>query len=62
MVLTREWMLVGARACDPAPATGIGSNACGFGGFFLVRDDEQLEKLRQVGPAQALLDVCVARR
>lgn len=60
MVMTRGWMLVAARACDPAPATGLGCNACGFGGFFLVRDAEQLQALRARGPAQALADLCVA--
>lgn len=62
MVMTRSWMLVAARECEPAAETGLGCNACGFGGFFLVRDAAQLEALRQRGPSRALLDLCVQRR
>lgn len=62
MVMTKSWLMVAARQCDPCPETGLGSNACGFGGFFLVRDDAELAKLEARGPAQALIDVCAPAR
>lgn len=61
MVCTRRWMVVAHRACEPCAETGIGCNACGFGGFFLVRDAAQLAALKSRGPARALVDLCARR-
>lgn len=61
MIMTREWMVVAQRLCDADPTTGIGGNAVALAGFFLVKDDEQLEALKARGPGNALADLIVRR-
>ena len=57
LLVTREWMLVVARA-RPDHA-GIGVNALGFVGALLVRDQDQLDMLRARGPMSLLRAVAV---
>ena len=57
LLVTREWMLVVARS-RPSHA-GIGVNALGFVGALLVRDQEQLDMLRDRGPMALLRAVAL---
>jgi ATP adenylyltransferase len=55
LLLTRRWMLLVPRRCESFH--GISLNALAFGGALLVRDENQLDVLRRVGPLAALRHV-----
>lgn len=59
MLMTRRLMMIVPRSNEHAH--GISINALGFAGSLLVRNDEQLEKLKTVGPMRALEQVSVSR-
>lgn len=52
LLATREWMLVVPRAREHVE--DISLNALAFAGSFFVKSEEQLARLRAVGPAAAL--------
>lgn len=52
LLLTREWLLVVPRSREHFGTISV--NALGFAGSLLVRDEEQLRRLRLVGPLAAL--------
>jgi len=55
LIATREWLLLVPRARERYQ--GIAVNALGFAGTFLVRNEEQLQLLRQIGPLNLLARV-----
>ena len=63
LLATRQWMLLVPRRCEhwePAPgARGISVNALGFAGSLLVRNQEQLQLVRECGPMEVLRHVAV---
>ncbi len=52
LLLTRHWMLLVPRARECWEGTSV--NALGFAGSLLVRDSEQLARLREIGPMRVL--------
>ena len=59
LLITREWMLFAPRSREKWEATSV--NASGFAGALLVRDEDELARVRSVGPMQLLRHVGVAR-
>ncbi len=59
LLVARDWMLFVPRRQEHFEQTSL--NALAFAGALLVKDDEQLDKLRRVGPLQALRHVAQAR-
>ena len=55
LLATREWMMVVPRSRESY--AGVPVNALGFAGSLLVRDDAQLQLLREVGPLTVLRHV-----
>jgi sulfate adenylyltransferase (ADP) / ATP adenylyltransferase len=55
LLVTRQWMCVIPRSQDSF--ADIPVNALGFSGALLVRNSEQLEQLRQIGPIKVLTEV-----
>jgi ATP adenylyltransferase len=55
LLVTRNWMLLVPRSQECFE--GISINALGFAGAFLVKDRQQLETLRTLGPVTALQSV-----
>ena len=55
LLITREWMLLVARTREESE--GISLNAMAFAGALLVRDQQQLARVRAKGPMQMLCDV-----
>ena len=55
LLVTRRWMLVVPRAREFAGTISI--NALGFAGSLFVKDHEELESLREIGPMAALQQV-----
>lgn len=53
MLLTGDWMLIVPRAREHV--AGISINALGFAGSLFVKSAEELQRLRDVGPMQALI-------
>ncbi len=58
LLVTRRWMWCVPRIQEHWK--GISINALGFAGSMLVRDDEELARLEEVGPMQMLADVAEA--
>ena len=59
LLLTHRWMLLAPRSqerCD-----GIGVNGLGFAGCLLVRNDDDLARLREMGPLAVLQRVGMPR-
>jgi sulfate adenylyltransferase (ADP) / ATP adenylyltransferase len=52
LLATRDWMVVVPRARESWQ--GISVNSLAFAGAFLVKDEEELEHLRRVGPFRVL--------
>jgi sulfate adenylyltransferase (ADP) / ATP adenylyltransferase len=59
LLMTRKWMLLVPRSRECFE--GISINALGFAGLFLVKDVQQLAKLRRFGPMTALRHVTSIR-
>ena len=59
LLLTRRWMLVVPRSRECWEGTSV--NALGFAGSLLVRDRDQLARLRDVGPMKVLVAVSGTR-
>jgi ATP adenylyltransferase len=59
LLITRDWMLFVPRAQEKWESTSV--NALGFAGALLVRDEDELARVREVGPMQLLRHVGVAR-
>ncbi len=57
LIVTREWMLVVPRSQEFFD--GISLNALAYAGSLFVRDQEEFERLRFVGPMKALASVAV---
>lgn len=55
LLLTRRWMLVVARGSECF--RGISINAMGFAGSLFVREQEQIEWIRESGPLMVLRSV-----
>ena len=55
LLITRQWMLMVPRSLEFF--RGISLNALAFAGAFLVRDQLQLDLLKQHGPLAALAGV-----
>jgi ATP adenylyltransferase len=55
LLVTRKWKLLVPRSRECFE--GISINALAFAGAFLVKDNQQLETLRRVGPMAALQHV-----
>ncbi|HYW04706.1 MAG TPA: DUF4922 domain-containing protein [Gammaproteobacteria bacterium] len=60
LLATRRWLWLVPRR--RAAFDGIGVNALGFAGAMLVRETEQLERLRRHGPLRVLQEVGRPRR
>lgn len=58
LLVTREWMLMVLRS-QPSFA-GVAVNSLGFAGSLLVRNTQELEHLRTIGPMTVLKNVGVA--
>lgn len=54
LLTTRQWMLLVPRSKEHV--AGISLNSLAYAGSFFVRDEEQLEMLRKIGPLQALCE------
>jgi len=57
LVATRDWMLFVPRRRDSFESISV--NGLGFAGAFLVKDHEELERLRRVGPMTVLREVAL---
>lgn len=57
LLLTHRWMLIVPRAREHFDSISV--NALGFAGSLLVRDREQLERVRAAGPMNVLRTVAV---
>ncbi|HEY9811208.1 MAG TPA: phosphorylase [Halomicronema sp.] len=55
LLATRDWMLVVRRSQEDFE--GISVNGLGFAGTFFVRNEGQLEKLKNMGPFKVLKEV-----
>jgi len=55
LLVTRRWMWLVPRSCEAFDSIEV--NALGFAGALLVRDREQLERLRVIGPLRLLREV-----
>ncbi|HEX5754242.1 MAG TPA: ATP adenylyltransferase [Archangium sp.] len=60
LLTTRDWMLLVPRA--RAESHGINVNAMGFAGSLLVKNQEQLQKLQELGPLELLRQVAPESR
>lgn len=58
LLITREWMLLVPRSQEKF--TSISVNSLGFAGALLVRDVEELERLKQIQPINILKNVAIA--
>lgn len=59
LIVTREWMLLVPRSREFWE--GMSINALGYAGALLVRDQEQLRRLREAGPLEALAAVGIRK-
>jgi ATP adenylyltransferase len=59
LLLTRDWMLLVPRSQDRV--AGISVNSLGFAGALLVRNADQLQRLKQMTPLALLQQVAIAR-
>ncbi len=57
LLATRDWMFFVPR--QKGSFQSISVNALGFAGAFLVKDDEELARLRAVGPMKVLREVAL---
>lgn len=57
LLATRRWMLLVPRSAEHAD--GISMNALGFAGSLFVRNEAQLERVRQAGPMALLRRVAM---
>ncbi|KND01842.1 uncharacterized protein SPPG_03632 [Spizellomyces punctatus DAOM BR117] len=55
MIMTREFMMVVPRRVERA--FGVSVNSVGFAGMLLVKNEEQLEVVKRVGPMEVLKEV-----
>ena len=55
LLVTPEWMLLVPRCAEKAD--GVAVNALGFAGSLFVRDAQQLEAVRRIGPMTVLKHV-----
>ncbi|MGF1525024.1 MAG: phosphorylase [Leptolyngbyaceae cyanobacterium] len=55
LLLTREWMMVVPRSQESY--ADIGVNSLGYSGWLLVKTDEDLERLKAIGPMTLLQTV-----
>jgi sulfate adenylyltransferase (ADP) / ATP adenylyltransferase len=60
LLATRDWMLLVPRVLDGADRIGI--NSLGFAGALLVKNEAQLEKLKQIAPMTLLSKVARSRQ
>ncbi|MGV7228670.1 MAG: ATP adenylyltransferase family protein [Nitrospirales bacterium] len=58
LLVTRQWMFLVPRSTECFE--GISVNALGFAGGFLVRDEEQSNLLKKIGPMTALQHVALS--
>jgi ATP adenylyltransferase len=59
LLLTRDWMLFVPRTREQWESISV--NALGFAGALLVRDGDELARVRETGPMRLLRHVAVAR-
>ncbi len=59
LLMTREWMMVIPRSKESYQDISI--NSLGFAGALLVRDAEQMEQLKQIGPLTLLQKVGIKK-
>jgi ATP adenylyltransferase len=59
LLIARDWMLFVPRTREQWESTSV--NALGFAGALLVRDEDELARVREVGPMRLLRHVAVAR-
>jgi ATP adenylyltransferase len=59
LLMTREWMMVIPRSKESYKNISI--NSLGFAGALLVRDAEQMEQLKQIGPLTFLQKVGIKK-
>ncbi len=57
LLITRDWMFLIPRSKECFDSISI--NALGFAGALLVRDEEEMQKVKQVGPLNILQEVAV---
>ena len=60
LLVTRQWMFLVPRSTECVE--GISVNALGFAGGLLVKDEQQLNQLKTVGPMTALERVAMCER
>ena len=56
LLMQRDWMLVVPRSSELSH--GISVNALGFAGSLFVKNHEDLQRLREIGPMTLLTEVC----
>jgi ATP adenylyltransferase len=59
LLATRDWMLLVPRSAEKYRSISV--NSLGFAGSLLVRNEEELAVVRDVGPMAILREVAVAR-
>ncbi|MBD2626511.1 ATP adenylyltransferase family protein [Trichormus variabilis] len=59
LLATREWMLIIPRSQEEFESISV--NSLGFAGALLVRNDEQLQLLKDIGPMNILRNVAVVK-
>jgi ATP adenylyltransferase len=59
LLATRDWMLAVPRSLEKYDTISV--NSLGFAGSLLVRNEEELSLVREIGPLQILWEVAVAR-
>jgi sulfate adenylyltransferase (ADP) / ATP adenylyltransferase len=57
LLVTREWMLIVSRSCECFESISV--NSLGFAGALLVRNQEQLQLLKQYGAMNVLKSVAI---
>lgn len=60
LIATREWMLVVPRSQEEFESISI--NSLGFAGALLVRNNQQMQLVKDIGPMNILKKVAVARK
>jgi ATP adenylyltransferase len=59
LLATRDWMLVVPRGAEKCGSISV--NSLGFAGSLLVRDEDELERVREAGPMNVLRNVSAPR-
>jgi ATP adenylyltransferase len=59
LLVTRKWMLIVPRSQEHFQSIAV--NSLGFAGALLVRNEQQMQMLKNVGPMNILKNVAIAK-